>query len=106
MSGLLSLDIEMGDGGTTVRVAGEIDMATAPSLQECLDSVTGDVVVDLAGVPFIDSTGITVLIRDHKRRHAAGAMLTIRGSSPMALRAFEVTGVDRLLDLDGDSQAS
>lgn len=103
MAELLSLQIEPGSTHTTVRASGDVDMATAPSLRECLASLAGNVVVDLSEVTFLDSTAMSVLIAEHKRRVGAGHSLVITGSSPMALRIFELTGVDRVLDLDGDS---
>jgi anti-sigma B factor antagonist len=80
-------------------------MGTAPRLRECLAPLDGNVVVDLSEVGFLDSTAMSVLIADHKRRVRSGHSLVITGSSPVALRAFEVTGVDRMLNLDGDSPA-
>ncbi len=103
MGELLSLKIEAGSAETTVRVSGEIDLETAPGLRECLASLVGDVVVDLTEVSFVDSQAIGLLIAEHKRRVATGARLVITGSSPMALRAFEITGVDQVIDLNGDS---
>jgi anti-anti-sigma factor len=100
---LLSLEIEAGSAETTVRAAGEIDLEAVPELRECLATLAGDVVVDLTEVSFVDSQAIGLLIAEHKRRVAAGARLVVTGSSPMALRVFEITGVDRVLDLDGDS---
>jgi len=108
VSELLSLDIETGSHGPTVRVSGEIDIATAPRLRACLASLADELVVavDLSDVPFVESSGIAVLIAEHKRRAAAGGQLVITGSSPLALRVFELTGVDHLLNLDGDAPAS
>ena len=105
MGELLSLTIGAGSHGKTIRVAGEIDLETAPELRRCFLSLAGDAVltVDLAEVAFLDSTAISVLIAEHKRRVAAGEQLIVTGSSPMALRLFELTAVDQVLDLDGDS---
>jgi anti-anti-sigma factor len=103
---LLSLKIEAGTAGATVRLSGEIDMATAPDLRECLATLTGDVVVDLTEVTFVDSRAIALLIAEHKRRVGAGERFVVTGSSPMALRTFEITGVDKLLNLNGDSSES
>src|SRR6478609_5880614 len=87
---LLSLNIEAGSHGKTIRVVGEVDLETAPELRSCFLSHVGDAVltVDLAEVPFLDSTAISVLIAEHKRRVAAGEQLIVTGSSPMALRLF------------------
>ncbi len=41
-----------------------------------------------------------MLIAEHKRRAAAGEQLIVIGSTPMALRLFELTGVDQVLHLD------
>jgi len=103
VSELLSLRIEAGSGGLTVRAVGEIDLDSAPRLRECLAFLVGDVVLNLAEVSFIDSSGIAVLVAEHKRRVSSGEKLIITGSSSMARRVFQVTGVDRVLDLNGDS---
>ena len=99
---LLSLAIEAGSSSTTVRVGGEIDLDTAPRLRDCLATLTGDVVVDLTDVSFVDSQAIGLLLAEHRRRKEASARLVVSGASPMTLRTFELTGVDQVLDLDGD----
>ena len=81
MSELLSLEIEAGNAGTTVRVAGEIDLETAPRLRECFALLPGDVVVDLSEVSFVDSQAIGLLVAEHKRRVAVGERLAVTGSS-------------------------
>jgi anti-sigma B factor antagonist len=103
VSELLSLEIEAGDAGFMVRVTGEIDLDTAPTLREQFASLAGDLVVDLSDVSFVDSQAIGLLIAEHKRRVAAGQRLVITGSSPMALRSFKICGADQVLDLNGDS---
>jgi anti-sigma B factor antagonist len=106
VSELLSLKIESASAHTTVRASGDVDMETAPSLRECLASLAGNVVVDLSEVTFLDSTAMSVLIAEHKSRVASGYSLVITGSSPMALRVFELTGIDHVLNLNGDSPAA
>jgi len=103
VSELLSLEIEPGSARTTIRASGEIDIDTAPELRDCLAAVTGDVVLDLADVVFLDSTAMSVLIVEQKRRLSAGQSFVITGSSPLARRLFELTGIDYLLNLDGDA---
>jgi anti-anti-sigma factor len=102
---LLSLRIEAGSAGCIVRLAGEIDVESAPVLQQRLAALAGDLVVDLTEVSFVDSQMLSVLISEHKRRVADGDHLAITGASPMALRMFEISGVDRLLDLDPSTKA-
>jgi anti-sigma B factor antagonist len=95
--------IESGRAGTTVRLRGEIDLATVPKLRACLARLMVDVVVDLTEVSFIDSQGVGLLIAEHKRREEIGVRLVIRGASSMALRTFELTGADQLFNLSDDS---
>jgi anti-sigma B factor antagonist len=102
VSEVLSLAIESGSAGTTVRLRGEVDLATAPKLRECLASLTGDVVVELSDVTFLDSQAVGLLIAEHKRRETIGVRLTVRGASSMALRTFELTGADQLFNLEDE----
>jgi len=71
-----AVDEDRQDGRSVVTVSGEVDVATAPSLRECLDRVVARdddaVVVDMLGVTFIDSTGLGVLIGAHRACADAG----------------------------------
>jgi anti-sigma B factor antagonist len=91
------------DGATVVGVVGEVDVATAPTLRDRLDTVvtTGDgaVVVDLAGVTFIDSTGLGVLIGARKRCADEGRQLRIVVGEPRILKVFEITGLTELFSI-------
>jgi anti-anti-sigma factor len=80
-----------------VRVSGELDIATAPRLQLVLDeaiaSDPASVMLDLDGLDFLDSTGITVLVRARRRLEDQGARLVLDGISPAVERVLEVAGV-------------
>jgi anti-anti-sigma factor len=88
---------EREDGGTlTLRPAGELDIATAPRLEQALmDGRTpGDrVVLDLADLEFIDSTGLRVLIRAVEAARRGGWELSLRPGPPAVHRVFEIAGV-------------
>jgi anti-sigma B factor antagonist len=75
----------------------ELDLATAPLLASVLSDVRGGscerVVVDLAGVDFIDSTGLRVLLVGQSALEADGIKLVLREPRPQALRLFDVAGV-------------
>ena len=89
------------DGTRIVRVAGEIDMLTAQQLEEALAGCNGSAVrVDLAGVTFLDSSGIAVLLRAHERAVKRGAELKVANAASNVLRVFEVTNVDQVLTLE------
>jgi len=81
----------------TIRVAGELDLATAPDLAAALDShidsCTTDVIVDLGAVTFLDSSALKVFIGALRRLRAAGRRLTVSAVSPAAARVLEVAGL-------------
>ena len=89
------------DGDHVVVATGEIDIATAPQLWEALSLLIErghrDVVLDMAGVEFMDSQGIAVIVRAHKELEQKGGTVVIRSPRAQVRTALEVTGlVDRL----------
>lgn len=90
-------------GHVVVAVRGEIDMATAPRLRERLmvlaSQGTQDVVVDLEGVDFLDSTGIGVLIGGMKRQRGLDGDLTLVCTRPRILKVFEITGLNQAFSI-------
>ncbi len=89
--------------GTVVTIAGEPDMATAPRLRSALasSSIVGSdaVVVDLAGVTFMDSTGLAVLLTFDRELRERGGTLAIACPEGPARLLFDVTGTDEHLRL-------
>ena len=90
-----SLDIEVRTEGNVcvVVVGGEVDMATAPQLDAALATVEGDVVVDLAAVTFLDSSGIGVLVKAAQRASAAGHVLRTRAERDNVWRTLQITSL-------------
>src|SRR5829696_1306647 len=68
-------------GEVVLRVSGEIDVAASPlfrdRLRDLIEATTADVVVDLAGVRFIDSSGLAVLLLAHQQLRATRRTLLI-----------------------------
>jgi anti-sigma B factor antagonist len=92
------LDITPIEGGFVL--VGEIDAHTAPDLGARLEPLpgdAGDVIVDVAGIEFIDSSGLRVLIEAHQRAGAAGRRLVIRRPSASVRRLFEISGLSEHL---------
>jgi stage II sporulation protein AA (anti-sigma F factor antagonist) len=87
---------EVSDGVTFVIVSGDVDLATAPEVEHCLQAHAGArrLVVDLAGVGFLDSCGMTVLVRAMRRAAQSGQDLALRPPADRAaMRALEITGL-------------
>jgi anti-anti-sigma factor len=93
----LQLDTSEQRGRAVLTVRGELDLATAPLLQEQIDALAEAPIVDLTGVDFVDSTGLRVLITAHDT--CGGLPLVVR-DGPVT-RLFDLTGVrERLLVFD------
>jgi len=88
---------ELADGAYVITVTGEADTLAAPQLQRELDAVTGngarEVIVDLLGVPFLDSTILGVLLRTARRVRAEGGDVVLVSDDARLLRTFEVSGL-------------
>lgn len=94
----------LNDGLTVVWVTGDVDLAAEASVTQALADVvasgtTTGVVVDLSGVPFLDSSGIRALVRGHLAAAEAGLELTVRGAQGTVEQVLRLTGVDKTLGL-------
>jgi anti-sigma B factor antagonist len=96
-------DIKVAPGGVTVlTVSGDIDLAVVGQLRDAVaaalgqDYVTG-VLIDLAAVTFMDSTGIGTLVGCWHQAGAAGKTLHITHARAQIERVLEITGVLQLL---------
>jgi anti-sigma B factor antagonist len=90
--------VRAGDDGRTVLVVrGELDFATAGRLRAELLDVTrdgnGPVAVDLSGVGFIDSTGVSLLVQSKRRLGDAGRDLVLRAPSERVRRVLDISGL-------------
>lgn len=98
----------------SVVVTGDLDLHTVPALREALLAGTraepAVLHVDLSGVPFCDSTGMSVLATAAKRMAVLGGRLVISGAQPLPYRVFELTGLAVLAEIHrvdaGDPSAS
>ena len=92
------------DEGTVVLVCGELDVATAPLLNEHLLGLIGaghHVVLDLASVEFMDSSGLEVLVTCYSRAELFGSGLVLRRPSYRVRRLLELTGLTSYFGIEG-----
>ena len=81
-----------------VSCTGELDMATGPKLREAIDEVTeGDLIADLTGLTFIDSTGISILLGTLRHLEQEGRRLMVVCPPGAPRRVFELTGLQEIL---------
>jgi anti-anti-sigma factor len=82
-----------------VAVSGALAVGNAPRLQEALVPLMGDadVVVDLDGLTFVDSSGLTVFIAAYKTGVQHGTNIVLDRVPGFLARVLKVTGLDQLL---------
>lgn len=88
---------------TVVRVAGEIDVYTAPMLREeltiLIDAGQADLVVDLLDVSFMDSTGLGVLVGLLKKVKTLGGQLRLVIDQEKVLKVFRITALTQVFSI-------
>src|SRR5512140_224962 len=86
------------DGHVIVALRGELDIADAVSVAAALAAVAArelEIIVDLAGLEFIDSSGVAALARGRKQARHAGGDLLLAAPRQQVLRVLTLT---RLID--------
>lgn len=90
-------------GFTVVVVGGEIDVYTAPKLREKLISLVEagsyQLIVDMEGVEFLDSTGLGVLVGGLKRVRAQDGWIDLVCTQSRILRIFKITGLNKVFSI-------
>ena len=88
---------------TVVQVTGEIDVYTAPLLREelasLIDAEHQELVVDLTGVGFLDSTGLGVLVGALKKVRTLGGDLQLVISSEKVLKVFRIAALTQVFTI-------
>lgn len=99
------LEVRSQGKATIIAVSGELDLASSPTLQEELDRVSASdadlLIIDLRDLDFMDSTGLSVLVRAHQRAEEQGRQLAMVKGPQQVQRLLSLTGVaDRLTVVD------
>ena len=102
-SALLDPEVRRADTHALVLLSGELDASTAGQLYKELAELTREGVVhvslDLSGLEFMDSTGLSVVIAEHKRTSASGGELVILSPQSQVRRVLEITGLTEILHI-------
>lgn len=99
----LGIDVSKQGEHAVVDVKGEIDVYTAPKLREGLVELVAEgsynIVVNLEGVDFLDSTGLGVLVGALKRVKAHDGSLALVCTQDKLLKIFQITGLTRVFSI-------
>jgi anti-sigma B factor antagonist len=96
-----SVDTRDGSQTVVIGVSGELDLASSPALEQELERGAASraevVIVDLRNLEFMDSTGLSVLVRAHQRATEKGQRFGVVKGPQQVQRLLSLTGVaDRL----------
>jgi anti-sigma B factor antagonist len=101
---LLDLTVAAGPT-TTVALVGELDPATAPQLDDQVQQILTDesvsrIVLDLAGLTFLDSSGLRVFVTAREALRARGGELALSNPSTNTQRLLDITGLGEVITVE------
>ncbi len=89
-------------GATVVALRGELDVASSQGLSDelvgLIEAGATDLVIDLAELAFIDSTGLSAILRANRKLERGHLLL--REPSPMVRQVLEITGLTGSLRIE------
>lgn len=95
----LQLSEHTHDGHVVVTLRGELDVSTATELRERLFRILArdpaSLILDMSGLRFMDSTGISVLVATQQRANTRGWTLSLAGPKKIVGRVLRITSLDR-----------
>ena len=103
-SSSISITVDHCGSDVLVRLNGRIDVNSSPDFRDCLSAILSEkpspraITVDLAGVSYIETSGIATLIEALRSARQRKAILCLQGLGGSVLRLFEVTGVLALFE--------
>ena len=105
-SAVIAVEVLHDGGAAVVTLGGDLEFGTAASLRTTLSDLARQscdpVVVDLAGILFIDSTGLSLLVQAKQRFASQGRRFELRRPTHRVVRVIETSGLADLFALDGD----
>jgi anti-anti-sigma factor len=101
------VETSQNDRAAVLAASGELDLASGPALEQELDRVSESelVIVDLRKLDFIDSTGLSVLVKANQRAVDAGRRFALVNGGSQVQRLLDLTGVaDHLTIVDSPEE--
>lgn len=100
----MQIDTLVKQGMLVVRVSGELDMHVADDFRQTVDSALAangvkNILLNLNGVTFIDSSGLGVILGRYKKISTLGGVMTVAHVQPQVVRIFELSGLLKIMKL-------
>ncbi|MBW3615614.1 MAG: STAS domain-containing protein [Actinomycetota bacterium] len=96
---MLDIQLENGDGYVICRPVGELDAFTVSQFRQALAELASNpsILIDMSGVPFVDSAGLGALIGGIRRARELGGDVAVCCNRPTLTRLLHTTGFDRIV---------
>lgn len=98
VEGNLLIDVSRAGERVVLRLDGELDLASVPQLEDAVESALVDgateIVLDLRGLEFVDSTGLRAILAQDKRSVELGQTFALVRGPEQVQRLMHMTGVD------------
>jgi len=96
---VLDIQVDLDRGCTICRPVGELDAFTVSQFRQALAELAASpqLLIDLSGVPFVDSAGLGALIGGIRRVRELGGDVAVACPRPTLTRLLRTTGFDRIV---------
>ena len=93
-----------------VRLTGELDQCTASGIRRDLDQLLSDarvrhLVLDLGGMPFMDSSGLGVILGRYRTLQLRGGSVSLMHLSPQVRRVYDLSGMAKIIPVIEEKEA-
>ena len=105
---MLDIQLENGDGFVICRPVGELDAFTVSQFRQALAELASNpsILIDMSGVPFVDSAGLGALIGGIRRARELGGDVAVACNRPTLTRLLHTTGFDRIVTVTDTVEAA
>jgi len=101
-----TIDVESIDGTIVVTPVGDIDLGRSPSVRAAIASANARrpnrLIVDLAAVPYMDSSGVATLVEALQIARRENSVLLLCGLQPRVRSVFEIARLDNVFTIHAD----
>ena len=90
------------NGAVCLALSGELDLASVPVLQaqfQAMARTEDELIVDMSGLEYIDSTGAKALLDAHRQMSRTGRRIVLAAVQPMARRIIDVMGLEKAIPI-------
>ena len=98
----MNIEMSADKKNVTVHLTGEVDALNAPDIEEKIIEkipVAEEIIIDAAGLEYISSSGLRILLVAQKAMKNKGGHMVIKHVNEDVMDVFNVTGFAKLLDI-------